>query len=135
MDKNVIINTNMISLGVSITNNMIDHIDQAKLNVLAKDIIKLHRDRKINASFDVLASEFTEVLKAGPTQFIKALQEELSHIDNVNNFLDLRNHCPIIAYVLTGDIKVLGKFSLLQPTGGRIYAAYVAAVQSLDDII
>ena len=127
----------MVSLGLTIVLNILqkDFIPQARLNVLVKEVVADHRAKQINGAYSNLSEEFYNALTTGPDKFINMVHDEISKMHGVETFAAMRNICPLMAYALVTNVKVIAKYGACQSVSNRIYNAYVSAVQSLDGLI
>ena len=127
----------MISLGLAIVLDILqrDYVSQAQLNVLVKEVVADHRAKQINGVYSNLSEEFYNALTAGPDKFTNMVHDEISKIHGVETFATMRNVCPLMAYALVTNVKVIAKYDACQSVSNRIYNAYVSAVQSLDGLI
>lgn len=110
-----------------------DCISQSQINVLTKEIMTKHRDGTINVMYRNLVKEFYDTVKVvGPDRFINLVHDEILKINRVDSIITLRNECPLIAYALITEVKMIARVDFCQSINNRICNAYVAAVQSLD---
>ena len=113
-----------------------DCISQSQINVLTKEIMAKHRDGTINVMYRNLVKEFYDTVKVvGPDRFINLVHDEIPKINRVDSIITLRNECPLIAYALITEVKMIARVDFCQSINNRICNAYVAAVQSLDALV
>ena len=126
----------MVSAGMAILGlaMMKDYIQQAQLNVLVKEIVAMHRAKVINSLYDDLSVNVYDALKKGPDNFVNVMQDQLTVANKVDTFNGLVNNCPLLAYVLIVQVKVIARFGICQSCNNRVYNAYISAIQSLDGL-
>ena len=127
----------MVSMGLMIATLVLQkgYVDQMHLNVLVKEVVAHHRDKTINATYETLTNTFSDALKVGPNDFVNMINLELSYVNQMDSTTALCNRCPILAYVLITQVKMIARFGICQSCNDRIYNAYIAAVQSLDALL
>lgn len=126
----------MVSAGMTILElvMMKDYISQTQLNVLVKEIVAMHRAKAINSLYDDLSVKVYDVLKEGPNNFVKVVQDQLTVVNKVDTFNGLADNCPLLAYALIVQVKVIARFDICQSCNNRIYNAYIFAILSLDGL-
>ena len=126
----------MVSAGMAIVEMVLvkDYISQAQLNVFVKEIVAMHRAKAINALYGDLSLGFYNSLKNGPDDFVKTVQDQLTVAGKTDTFSGLVYNCPLLAYVLITQVKVIARFDICQSCNNRIYNAYISAIQSLDGL-
>ena len=126
----------MVSAGMTIVEMVLvkDYISQAQLNVFVKEIVAMHRAKAINELYGNLSLEFYDSLKNGPDDFVKTVQDQLTVAGKTDTFNGLAYNCPLLAYVLIAQVKVIARFGICQSCNNRIYNAYISAIQSLDGL-
>ena len=126
----------MVSAGMTILElvMMKDYISQAQLNVFVKEIVAMHRAKVINSLYDDLSVKVYDALKEGPDNFVKVAQDQLTVVNKVDTFNGLANDCPLLAYTLIVQVKVIARFGICQSCNNRIYNAFISAIQSLDGL-
>ena len=92
-----------------------------------------------------MSEEFYNTLTAGPEKFVNMVHDEISKMHCIENeipkmhgikaFVVMRNICPLMAYALVTEVKVIAKYDVCQSASNRVYNAYVSAIQSLDGLI
>lgn len=126
----------MISMGMVILELALqkNYIDPIHLNTFVKEIVAKHRDKTINSTYDNLAKGFSDTLKLGPNGFACIVNSETSVANQVNSITALCNKCPLLAYTLITQVKMIARFDVCKSCNDRVYNAYIAALQSLDGL-
>ena len=126
----------MVSMGMMIATLVLQKscIDSMHLNTFVKEIVVKHRDKAINSTYGNLAKVFSDTLKLGPNGFTCIINSETSVVNQVNSITALCNKCPLLAYALITQVKMIARFDACKSCNDRVYNAYIAALQSLDGL-
>lgn len=126
----------MVSMGMMIATLALQksYIDPMHLNTFVKEIVAKHRDKTINSMYGNLEKAFSDTLKLGPNGFVSIINSETSGANRVNSITALCNECPLLAYALITQVKMITHFDTCKSCNDRVYNAYIAALQSLDGL-
>ena len=126
----------MVSMGMMIATLALQKscIDPMHLNTFVKEIVARHRDKNINAVYETLTNTFFDTLNVGPNGFTCIINSEISGANQVNSITALCNECPLLAYALITQVKMIARFDACKSCNDRVYNAYIAALQSLDGL-